>query len=77
MDDEARNKQRREEKFRREEAVAEFLSICDTLDMNYHRFAEEIGWGEELRHYDGMHQLVEVVEQKEELVSVVEEEVKM
>lgn len=75
LDDEARNRQRKEEKEKRSEAVGEFKGICETLDENYNKYSDQLGWSLEMREFEKRHAFRDQEETKEEMIKCTEEEI--
>eukprot|EP00392_Amoebophrya_sp_AT5.2_P018679 g19269.t1 len=75
IDDEAKTRQRREEKERKEKSISEFKSICAVLNTNYMHHATAIKWedaqqGFKMRHawQDKKETVEELLETKEEVI---------
>ncbi len=77
LDDESRNRQKREERMKRERTINDFRAICETLSMNYQAYASQISWSHEEELYNRTHALVDSIETVEELISCTEEEIAM
>lgn len=77
IDDEARNKQRREEREKKERKIREFKAVCQTLNTNFLRHAESKGWEEAQRRFKEAHAFVEKTEIIEELIKTEEETIEM
>lgn len=73
IDDDARTKQRREERERKEHKIAEFRVICHTLNSNFKNYAKQSGWEDAQERYRKSHAWVEKPEMTEELVNTTEE----